>query len=29
VHGVVAAQGVSGGEVAGFAGEWFVDCDDA
>jgi hypothetical protein len=29
VDGVVAAQGVLGGEVAGLAGEWFVDRDDA
>jgi hypothetical protein len=29
VDGVVAAQGVFGGEVAGVAGEWFVDRDDA
>jgi hypothetical protein len=29
VDGVVAAQGVLGGEVAGVAGERFVDPDDA
>jgi hypothetical protein len=29
VDSVVAAQGVSGGEAAGLAGEWFVDRDDA
>jgi hypothetical protein len=29
VDGVVAAQGVLGGEVAGVAGQWFVDCDGA
>jgi hypothetical protein len=29
VNGVVAAQGVLGGEVAGLAGQWFVDRDDA
>jgi hypothetical protein len=29
LDGVVAAQRVLGGEVAGVAGEWFVDRDDA
>jgi hypothetical protein len=29
VDGVVAAQGVFGGEVAGSAGDGFVDRDDA
>jgi hypothetical protein len=29
VDGVVAAQGVLGGEIAGVAGEWLVDRDDA
>ena len=29
MDGVVAAQGVFGGEVAGVAGQWFVDRDGA
>lgn len=29
VDGVIAAQGVLGGKLAGLAGEWFVDRDDA
>ena len=29
VDSVVAAQGVLAGEIAGLAGEWFVDRDDA
>jgi hypothetical protein len=29
VNGVIAAQGVLGGEVAGVAGQWFVDRDGA
>ena len=29
VDGVVAAQGVLAGEVAGVAGQWFVDRDGA
>jgi hypothetical protein len=28
VDGIVAAQGVLGGEIAGLAGEWFVNRDD-
>ena len=29
VDGVVAAQGVLGGEVAGVVGQWFVDRDSS